>query len=178
MNPPSSGLRPSSASSSTRVLALLVGAVGVLVVVQPQLRSTAVGGPLTVEPASAVEVAAPVVEDPAVSLTTAAVRDAPAVAALVGSWVPQVASAPAGQDPVGYWQAHQELQVQYGAVLLSSDSYVFARSGYWVSVVPVAFASAQEALGWCGERGLPDGDCYAKLLTTDAALAVTTAHQG
>lgn len=121
----------------------------------------------------AASVAAPLPES---TLSGLALSDAPSVAGLEGFWVPQLASGPFGADDAGYSAAHASLREAYGALLLTSDDFVFLYSSHWVSVAPVPFSTADEALGWCTQQGLANENCYAKLLTRDQSVAVTTAH--
>jgi hypothetical protein len=128
-------------------------------------------------PAEAVVGAPLVAVDPAVALAASAAADAAATEHLVGFWVPQVASGSAA-DSAAYLPVHAAMVTRFGALLVSSDMFMFKGPKFWVDVVPVAFDSEPGALAWCAAAGLGNENCYAKLLTRDPSVTVTVMHQG
>jgi serine/threonine-protein kinase len=92
---------------------------------------------------------------------------------LRGSWVPQLASSDSAERMV---QEQLHLRKKYNALLLKSDDYVYVNGGYWVSIAPMAYPSAEGALEWCQESGRGSSDCYAKLITHDSTVTVTAKH--
>ena len=70
---------------------------------------------------------------------------------------------------------HQNLVSQYGAVLLWSGDYSTFKSGdLWVSVVPVAYGSKDEAKAWCDRADIDANNCFAKLLSHTHGTADST----
>jgi hypothetical protein len=156
---------------------VVVVVVAVALVLTPALEARVAGAATT--PAETVVVAQSVAVDavdPTASLTAAAAADAGAAEHLMGSWVPQVASGPF-TDAAAYWPVHQDLVSRFGAVLITTDEFVFQGPGFWVDVVPMTFTTGADALAWCASMGRGNRDCYAKLLTRDQSVTVTTMHQ-
>lgn len=105
--------------------------------------------------------------------------DTPEVESLVGKWVPQVSSKKPGvdapdddrgpysvadvlSDHIGYRDRYEPQGIR--ALLLRSDDYNFKTPGMFVTVVDVAFDSAQGANGWCDAQRINADNCFAKQL--------------
>jgi serine/threonine-protein kinase len=74
-------------------------------------------------------------------------------------------------------QEHQRLRQQYNAKLIwSGDWSTFDGSDWWVTIVPVSFATADGALEWCRQNGLDADHCYAKIVSATRPIGGTTAH--
>jgi len=110
--------------------------------------------------------------------------DTPIVEDIVDMWVPQVGAKKIGTKDDGIVYAlpdiaanHQEFRNDLGAVLVDSGEYVFKDANLWVSIIPEGFPTSAGALGWCTTHDLGPADCFAKLITHDASIKVTTAYQ-
>ena len=117
-------------------------------------------------------------------LTTWAEEDAPLVEDIVDMWVPQVGAKKIGtkDDGIVYTLPdivlnHQQFRDDLGAVLVDSGEYVFKVDNLWVSIIPVGFVTSAGALDWCADHDLGPSDCFAKLITHDDSIKVTTAYQ-
>lgn len=103
-----------------------------------------------------------------------------------GPWVPQLSSKHGAQpwtydkeDGVTYTpeltlQEHQQLRRQYGAKLLWSGDWtmgntIWGHPDYWITIAPVAFPTAADALKWCTSRGLDSDHCDAQNIATGHA---------
>lgn len=103
---------------------------------------------------------------------------------LADRWVPQLSSKRPGIVDKGVtWdnaltlQEHLLLRQRYDAVLVwSGDWSTFDAPNYWVTIVPVTFATPDGALAWCRAQGLGRNDCYAKLVSTTHPVRGSTAH--
>lgn len=120
------------------------------------------------------------------ALQQQALDDAATVEGLVGYWVPQVSSKKLGPTTDGTSFGYPEILTDFqfwkatfrDAVLLRSDDFSsFNSAGYWVTMIPAPFSTAQEANGWCDERGTPADDCFAKRLSHTEAPAGNTVHR-
>ena len=104
----------------------------------------------------------PEAADPIQQLQAFKNQDAPAIAQVVGQWIPQLSSKH-GEEPWTYdpednvtyepaqiLQEHQQLRQQYGAKLLwSGDWTTYDRPDYWVTVVPTTYPDSDSVLNWC-----------------------------
>jgi hypothetical protein len=107
------------------------------------------------------------------------------VAAEVGDrWVPQLSSKRPGVvdegvvwDNVLTLQEHLRLRQRWGARLLwSGDWSTFDAPNYWVTIVPVTFNDATDALRWCTAQAFDSDHCYAKLVSTTHPVPGSTAR--
>jgi hypothetical protein len=99
-------------------------------------------------------------------------------AAVLDRWVPQISSKkpdvvlPDGStwDAASILADHRDWRVAYPRVRLlwSGDYSTYTYPDYWVTIVAVPFATADEANAWCDANGLPLEDCYAKLVSRTA----------
>jgi serine/threonine kinase PknH len=103
---------------------------------------------------------------------------------LADRWVPQLSSKrPGVVDDGVVWnnsltlQEHLRLRQRYNAKLLwSGDWSVFDAPNFWVTIVPIPFGNADDALRWCSGQGFDADHCYAKLVSTTHPVAGSTAH--
>ncbi len=160
--------------------------VGVFVLLAVQLWSTGPTGPPSVPAVPSASSVVPVAALAIDRLTATIRNDSAAVEGLVGGWVPQVSSKGlgmiVGRVTYGYEdidEDHRRWVSRYPqALLLRSDDYsTFSTSGYWVTVVSVRFASADQANAWCESEGLAATDCFAKFLSHTAGPAGATVHR-
>lgn len=105
--------------------------------------------------------------------------DAPTVAAVAESWVPQLGAKQLGT----VWQGvtynyqeilaeHQRLRDAYGAVLVDGSTYNFRlndqpMAGWFISLVPQAYGDPGGALAWCTAQRIDKENCFAKLVTNN-----------
>ncbi|MGI9003337.1 MAG: hypothetical protein ACR2GH_17045 [Pseudonocardia sp.] len=120
------------------------------------------------------------------TLQQQALDDAATVEGLVGYWVPQVSSKDLGTVAGGRSFGYPEILTDFqswkaafpDAVLLRSDDFSsFSSAGYWVTMIPRTFSTAQEANGWCDEQQIPADDCFAKRLSHTEGPAGNTVHR-
>jgi hypothetical protein len=111
--------------------------------------------------------------------------DRPFVSAqLADRWVPQISSKRPGVVDEGVvWdnqttlQEHLLLRQRYNARLLwSGDWSTFDAPDFWITVVPITFATSDAALEWCDSQGLTQNRCYAKLISTTHGPLGSTAY--
>jgi serine/threonine kinase PknH len=103
-----------------------------------------------------------------------------------GQWVAQLSSKHGAEpwtydkeDGVTYGpeltlQEHQRLRREYGAKLLWSGDWdtgnaIWGHPDYWITIAPVAFPSAADALNWCTNHGLSSDHCFAQNIATGHA---------
>jgi serine/threonine-protein kinase len=107
-------------------------------------------------------------------LAAVVAADRAAAEALVGRWVPQVASKQVGTVDAGmaYDEAAIVAEVEAlkrrfpEAVVVRSDDFAsFRRPGFWVTLVAVPSPSADGANAWCADNGFAPGQCFAKRLS-------------
>jgi serine/threonine-protein kinase len=98
-----------------------------------------------------------------------ATGDRAQVESLSGSWVPQVSTKAAGLEVNGVvfdWRMtlsdHEQLRSRYDAIVLRSGDFNYAKAGFYVTVVPTAYSTPEEANGWCDSQGIGADDCFAK----------------
>lgn len=114
--------------------------------------------------------------------------DDPSVSELEGSWVPQLSSKKEGTfddyDGRRYgladiYQQFLTLRLKYPNVRLlnSSDWHSYTLKNYWVVIAGVPFIGPNQPNGWCGSRGIPPSQCFAKRLVRDGAPEGTTKHR-
>lgn len=139
------------------------------------------------DPVPTTEPAAPA--DPASAqgrLDTQLRTDAAAVVALDGRWVAQLYAERPGavrgastMDATSILRDYTAVKAQYpDALLLSSGDFTsFAMPGYYVVVSPTPYATAQEALAWCGTEQRGREFCFAKLLSRTAGPEGSTVYR-
>jgi serine/threonine protein kinase len=116
--------------------------------------------------------------DPIQQLQALKDQDAPAVAQVVGQWIPQLSSKHGAEpwtddpednivyDPAQILQETQRLSQQYGAVLLwSGDWTTYDSPDYWVTVVPTAYPDSNSVLNWCRSVGRDPDHCSAQIVS-------------
>lgn len=62
-------------------------------------------------------------------------------------------------------------------LLWSGDYATYTYTDFWVTIVAIPFATADEALAWCDANGLPSDDCYAKLVSRAHGPDGSTRHR-
>ncbi|HEX5403640.1 MAG TPA: hypothetical protein VFX16_15220 [Pseudonocardiaceae bacterium] len=111
------------------------------------------------------------------ALRQTSAQDQPAVDDLAGQWVPQLSSKTEGlvadgitYDDLAIWQQYQQLVTRYPQALLlwSGDYSTFARTDFWVVIMPDGEAGAAAANSWCDSQNEPVDQCYAKLISHTA----------
>ncbi|HEX3782261.1 MAG TPA: hypothetical protein VHX38_21570 [Pseudonocardiaceae bacterium] len=110
-------------------------------------------------------------------------NDRPAVEALVGSWVAQLSSKTYGMtvdgttyDYLQIWNDFESISEQNPAALLlwSGDYSSFLLPNYWVTIMPTAYSTGEQANSWCSSDGLTAQTCYAKLISHTAGPTGST----
>jgi len=111
--------------------------------------------------------------------------DAPTVATVVDQWVPQLSAKREGLvvgsatfGPEEILADHLALRDPYGAILVDGATYNFQIDdqpmvGWYLTIVPTGFASADGALMWCLQQNFERGDCIAKLISTTVFSGTT-----
>ena len=90
---------------------------------------------------------------------------------LVEHWVPQVsANFGDASTPEAIVQDHLAHREKYDAILVNGGMFNFVRdnhrmNGWYVSIVPKAFADAESANAWCDAEQIAWGDCFAHFIT-------------
>ncbi|CAN5752939.1 hypothetical protein BH20ACT4_BH20ACT4_11390 [soil metagenome] len=109
--------------------------------------------------------------------------DRAVVQELEGSWVVQLSAKRPGleADGIRYEMAdvlanHEMLRSEYGAVLLFSGDWVYDVGDLYITVIPTAYATGEEALDVCRQLGFDRENCLAKKLTTDSSDENTTEY--
>lgn len=120
------------------------------------------------------------------SLDRIVAADRAGAQALLGSWIPQLSAKREGLEADGIVYAvddvvanHNALVYQFpGALLVASDEYPsFREGGFYVTVVPTAFGTGEEALSWCVAQALGPDDCLAKRLLTTGSSEGNSLYQ-
>lgn len=145
--------------------------------IEPTIAPTSTGSTTVATPSTLGTVKPPrgTVVDSASALDqlreTAAADEATADATIADHWVAQLSSKWIAMSAGGKtWTAadilaeHNALRNAYGALLLDSTGWGFKRTGNWVTVTSVGFATAELANSWCDRHGMPAGDCFAKFI--------------
>jgi hypothetical protein len=110
-------------------------------------------------------------------------NDRPAVEALVGSWVAQLSSKTYGMtvdgttyDYLQIWNDFESTTEQNPDALLlwSGDYSSFLLPNYWVTIMPTAYSTGEQANSWCSSDGLTAQTCYAKLISHTAGPTGST----
>lgn len=127
-------------------------------------------------------------DDAVAQLAQIAASDSPYIeSSVIERWVPQISSKrpdvplPDGSvwDAESILQDHRSWRAAYPRVRLlwSGDYATYTYGDYWVTIVAIPFASAEEAMGWCDANGLPRDDCYAKLVSRAQGPEGSTRHR-
>lgn len=155
----------------------------------PEATATPTAAPLTGLPTA--EPIAPTVsgdDDALAQLADIAASDSSYIeTSVIEQWVPQISSKrPDVPLPDGsVWDAgsiladHRSWRSAYPRVRLlwSGDYATYTYADYWVTIVAIPFATAEEALAWCDGNGLPSDDCYAKLVSRAHGPDGSTRHR-
>jgi hypothetical protein len=111
-------------------------------------------------------------------------QDFATVEALEGTWVVQLSAKRPGVEADGITYQftdvldnHQQLRDDYGAVLLSSNDWVYETSDLFITIVPTSYDDAAGALDECGRLGIDRENCLAKKITTDRSDPNTVEYQ-
>ncbi len=111
--------------------------------------------------------------------------DAPGVSDVAERWVPQLSAKRLGIEWQGVTYGYPEilgehlaLRAATGAVLVDGSTYNFRIDnnpmvGWYISIVPIGFDTAEGALNWCAQRGFDRNNCAAKFISTNIALSGT-----
>lgn len=101
-------------------------------------------------------------------------QDRPTADTLVGLWVPQLSAKRVGLEadgivygPVEIVANHTPLRSTYGAILVDGGAFQFTSggdpmTGWFLTIVPEAFATRDEAAQWCTDRNLGGNVCLAR----------------
>jgi serine/threonine protein kinase len=186
--PPSQPSSTSKIWAGVALAAVVIAAVVVIIVVlavhnNPTPPSTPAAAPTT-DANSAPSASAPPSTvtpppDPVQQLQAIKDQDAPAVAQVVGQWIPQLSSKHATEpwtydpednltyEPAQILAEHQQLSQQYGAKLLwSGDWTTYDHPDYWVTVVPTTYPDSDSVLNWCHSVGRDPDHCSAQIVST------------
>jgi hypothetical protein len=110
----------------------------------------------------------------AAQLSALVAQDRPTADTLVGSWVVQLSAKHVGlktdgitYGPVEILADHNNLRTTYGAILVDGGAFQFKSggspmTGWFLTMVPQAYASKAEALQWCTDHGLGSNVCLAR----------------
>jgi eukaryotic-like serine/threonine-protein kinase len=126
--------------------------------------------------------------DPQQQLQAFLNQDRSDVNGILDRWVPQLSSK-LGVEPWTYDQEdrqlytideilkeHLRLRNQYGAKLLwSGDWTVYDHPNFWVTIAPIPFGSASEALGWCRNNNFDRDHCSAQIISATQGRSGTHA---
>jgi len=111
-------------------------------------------------------------------------QDFATVEALEGTWVVQLSAKRPGVEADGITYQftdvldnHQQLRDDYGAVLLSSNDWVYETSDLFITIVPTPYDDAAGALDECRRLGIDRANCLAKKITTDRSDPNTVEYQ-
>lgn len=111
-------------------------------------------------------------------------QDFATVEALEGTWVVQLSAKRPGVEADGITyeftdvlENHEQLRDAYGAVLLSSNDWVYETSDLFITIVPTPYDDAAGALDECGRLGIDRANCLAKKITTDRSDPNTVEYQ-
>jgi molecular chaperone DnaK len=101
-------------------------------------------------------------------------QDLPTATALVGKFVPQLSAKIVGlvEEPITYGSVeiladHMVRRDAYGAILVDGGAFAFEfggqpMTGWFLSIVPEAFATQEAAAKWCTDRGLASNECFGR----------------
>ncbi|MCE9621320.1 MAG: hypothetical protein K8R99_03125 [Actinomycetia bacterium] len=107
-------------------------------------------------------------------LSALVAQDRPTADTLVGSWVVQLSAKRVGlkadgieYGPVEILANHEPLRSTYGAILVDGGAFQFQSggnpmTGWFLTMVPQIYASKDEALQFCKDRGLASNVCLAR----------------
>jgi hypothetical protein len=104
--------------------------------------------------------------------------DQPRVDLLAERWVPQLSAKREGLivDGISFGYSeilddHRSRRDAFGAIVADGGTYNFRTdnaqmNGWYITLVPVAFDRADQALAWCLDQGLDREDCFAKFISS------------
>ena len=101
-------------------------------------------------------------------------------------WVPQLASARKGLPVNGIifdypdiLAEHRALRQSYpqARLVYSADWPVFQGQDFFVTILAIPHATAEDANNWCDQQGIDGDHCYAKLLSQSSGFEGTTRHR-
>jgi serine/threonine protein kinase len=185
--PPSQPTSTSKIWAGVALAAVVIAAIVVITVVLALHNSAAPSSTpattVTTEPASAPPPSAsPSTDtpppDPTQQLQAFKDQDAPAIAQVVGQWIPQLSSKHATEpwtvdpedgrtyDSAQILEEYEQLSQQYGAKLLwSGDWTTYDQPDYWVTVVPTTYPDSDSVLNWCRSVNRDPDHCSAQIVS-------------
>lgn len=119
-------------------------------------------------------------EDPAARLQLLVDNDRATALTLVDKYVVQLSAKRVGLEVDGMVYAladiyddHVSFREQYGAVLVDASTFQFSAggkpmTGWYLTIVPTAFATKPEAEAWCASKGLSPTDCFSRVFMPPA----------
>lgn len=108
--------------------------------------------------------------------------DEPVVRSVLNNWMPQLASmGPETDGGYRYRDLVNEYQLnvaQWNAAIIFANDYFHRSPGFYVTVIPQPFPSADAVLDWCRANGLDNDHCGARYVTqTDPGFSIVK-YQG
>ncbi len=106
-------------------------------------------------------------------------EDAPLVAGIAETWLPQLSAKRLGLEIDGVVFGYEEIladhmahRAAYDAVLIDGGTYNFnldgdQMTGWYMTLVPQPFGTFEGALDWCRLEDIGRDDCFAKFLSAD-----------
>ncbi|MGE0295576.1 hypothetical protein [Pseudonocardia sp.] len=148
--------------------------VGLMAVLGLVVLTDRTGVPSGQPPAGTPTATPTVPATPAAQLQAQQAGDAATAETLIGKWVPQVSAKSVGLVVDGVTFDEQRILADFqataarypDAVLVRSQDFTSFRSpGFWVTLVPVTFDTADGANAWCEQERFAADDCFAKRLS-------------
>ncbi|MGH3906936.1 MAG: hypothetical protein ACRDTE_22550, partial [Pseudonocardiaceae bacterium] len=132
----------------------------------------------------------PVLSDPAAAYEElnrqVQVDDAEVRSSVAEAWVPQLASARKGLPVNGVIFDYPDILAEHWALrqtypqarlVWSADWPVFKGQDFFVTVLALPHATAEDANNWCDQQGIDGDHCFAKLLSQVSGFEGTTRHR-
>lgn len=164
-----------SVAPAVAVTTLVVAPVDTTIAPDPTTPASVAATETTVAPTTAPVITTP---DPAAQATAQllarVVEDRALADSLVGTFVPQLSAKFVGLEldgvvfgPVEVLDDHETLRSAHGAILVDAGAYQFTTAGgpmtgWFLTIVPVAFATKDEASAWCTDQGLGIDLCFGR----------------
>jgi serine/threonine-protein kinase PknK len=190
---------PAASGGSKKALLIALGIIAVLAIVatlvfilrdddKPPATTTPPGASTIAPPGASTTTSTAAITDPATALQELQeliAADAAAVATVAEKWVPQLSAKREGTvdngityGPVEILADHTERRTDYDAVLVDGGTYNFRANnqqmdGWYITIVPLGFGSADDALAWCLLQNIDRGNCFAKLISNTVINGTT-----